>query len=159
MAQPAVRIAQHRSGGVPRVENKTVKAAETFVAGDALLLYDEDEVGAAGDDPAAVYGFALADAVDDKGTLRATVPVAVADGNTIFSAVNKGAAYVAATHLGEIYEYEESGGAGAGGVGLGTAGNAVLTVMGVDPGDSTRILVAVEAANSQAQGYGTAALT
>lgn len=155
MALPDFRVAQTVHGGNAFIVEKAPTAAETFLAGQPVFLVAAGTVTEFITDETTGYGIALEGAVDLSGTLRASVRIAVFDGNTIFSGRNTGAAFVFATHQGDPFDHELSG--SEHGVDVGTAGsNDFWRVLDEDPTDSSRVLCTVDAANSQFSPFGTA---
>jgi len=158
MALPDFRVAQTTHGGHPMIEEKAPTAAQTFLAGQCVALVAAGTVTELADAATAGYGVALDSALDADGNLRATVRVAVFDGNTIFSARNVGAAFVYATHQGDAHDFELVG--STSGVEIGAAGaSSMFHALRADPTDSSRVLVTVPAAKSQYDPFGTVAPT
>lgn len=148
MALPSFRVCKTMHGGPPQVEHFTVKAGETFEAGQCVKIAATEGTLEEAVDTQQVLGVALGDAATHLAD-STDCPVAMFGRGTIFSANNTGAPYAAATHLYNKYDLEVDG-SGVHGVDLGTAGaNAVFKVLGVDTTDtgSERVLVSTIAAD------------
>ena len=151
MSLPAFRIAQTEGGVMPSIAHYPVAAGSTFLLGDVVRLLNDGTIVVAADNDAAALGTALADGAANVGK---NIPVAMFSATMIFSAVNSGSAYTAAAR-GDLCSLDITTGVHS--IVVGTAGNGLFDIVGEDTTDSSRVLVRVPVARSQAPGYGSAA--